>query len=481
MPDQLKHQPLPLNSDTWHLIFLATPQSDLYSITLTCKTFNALATPLLYRTITLLTPKPTTPEGISRLIHKRTTERQRASDPTNPNRTREYDRARWALLSRLETDQEIRTHVREALLPHSSSRTRYIISLRENRYHRLCRLLLGLPNLQRVKLGCVKVQKDCAPLIRAIAEHPNNPELEVTICETDRRGEFPFTVALSDPLAGAVAEHLMTLACISSLIVTVDPFTYPNGNGRRMRAVQDLFFRCPRLRCFRLTLRNPEMNAISVIDGESYPIVSSFEFPFPRVPGIVEDLELDVGAGAPQSGPGPGLGLVFPPLEELSLDGYRMDDAEWAYWRDGLEWTRLRSLSVGPQSTFGLYEQTLCGTLGQFAGFATALTTLRVHSFAGLDEGGLGGWREGLARLLEAFASLEVLELVGYWPSRAGAICRHRGLKEFTMHVDEMPLKGRERGVFSAEDFVILDRACPELRALEVDVERDGGGGGGSG
>ncbi|EYE98296.1 uncharacterized protein EURHEDRAFT_374401 [Aspergillus ruber CBS 135680] len=69
--------------------------------------------------------------------------------------------------------------------------------------------------------------------------------------------------------------------------------------------------------------------------------------------------------------------------------------------------------------------------------------TLRVLSYAGLNDEGHGRWREGLARLLDSFKSLEILELRGYWPNRANTICRHAGLGELTSHVDEIPAKKR--------------------------------------
>lgn len=101
--------------------------------------------------------------------------------------------------------------------------------------------------------------------------------------------------------------------------------------------------------------------------------------------------------------------------------------------------------------TFGRYGQVPGGLVGQFAGFATSLMTLRVLSYAGLNDEGHGRWREGLARLLDSFKSLEILELRGYWPNRANTICRHAGLGELTSHVDEIPAK--KRRVLSVEDW----------------------------
>lgn len=47
------------------------------------------------------------------------------------------------------------------------------------------------------------MQKDCAVLVRAIAAHPRQPELEITISETDKRREFHFAKAVSGPTASA--------------------------------------------------------------------------------------------------------------------------------------------------------------------------------------------------------------------------------------------------------------------------------------
>ncbi|RDW64393.1 uncharacterized protein DSM5745_09804 [Aspergillus mulundensis] len=463
MPEPI--QPFPLNPDIWHLIFNTTTQNDLLNIARTCRTFNTIATPLLYRSITLLTPKPTTPDQKTKLLSKRTAERQRAGDPSNPNRTREYDRARWTLFARLERDEHIRSYVREVVFPSSSSWTGYVGYLREDNYDRLCRLLLRLPNLRRVKLGCKKVQKECGALVRAIAAHPRQPELEVTICETDKRGEFPFAQAVSAPTAGAEVQD-SGLSCVSSLTVTVEPHRWPNGGGRRMRDIQDLFFRCPRLRCFAMTVRNAEGGHIFIQVGmEMYGAVSSFKFG-----GSHGDGDGDASRR-----------LVFPPLEELSLDGYQMDAVECAYWRDGLDWSRLKSLTVGPNETYARYEQDEGGLLGKFAGYATSLTTLRVLDYAGTNIGygkawvigPTGEWRDGLARLLDSFDSLVTLELRGYWPSRVETIWRHRGLRELTLHVDEVA-DSDERRVLSVEELEFLDERCPGLRVLEIDIERDG-------
>ncbi|KAL4937051.1 hypothetical protein BDV06DRAFT_203772 [Aspergillus oleicola] len=154
----------------------------------------------------------------------------------------------------------------------------------------------------------------------------------------------------------------------------------------------------------------------------------------------------------------------FPPLEELKLDGYPIGDTEWLHWQQGLDWSKLTSLTIGPQSAFGI--------LKHLAGYATSLKTLRVFRYP--DE----GWQNqstdrdalGLEKLLRSFDGLETLEVKGV-PVAVDVVGGHRRLKRLCLHEDESAYKNVERKLLSAEEMGFLDKRCPDLRDLKVKVK----------
>ncbi|GKZ22039.1 hypothetical protein AbraIFM66951_007234 [Aspergillus brasiliensis] len=151
---------------------------------------------------------------------------------------------------------------------------------------------------------------------------------------------------------------------------------------------------------------------------------------------------------------------TFPPLEHLALDGYKLDDQQWNHWRDGLQWDKLVSLSVGPQRCPGLFHR--------LAGYARSLKSLNVCSWKG--EGDVE--REGLTELLSSFDSLETLNLKSFI-CPVEAIIHHSNLSTLCLHEEETASKERLRQVLTAEELGQLDSACPKLKSLQVGVKRD--------
>ncbi|KAL2866230.1 uncharacterized protein BJX67DRAFT_356005 [Aspergillus lucknowensis] len=201
-----------LTLDAWSLVFEQATREDLCSLCLVSRSFNTLATPLLYRSITLV-------QGDADIDDFSTQGRH------------------WLLLSRLEDDANgnLRNLVQEVALcrpPGIRINTSFLRRLTTDNC--LSKLITSLPNLRRVTITISRLQT--AHLIRTISTHPRTPEL---ILRLDT-GECAFA-----------DQHL---PCVSSLTVAVDPFDERNGPNERMLTVQRLFLNCPALRSFSLTL-----------------------------------------------------------------------------------------------------------------------------------------------------------------------------------------------------------------------------------
>lgn len=82
-----------------------------------------------------------------------------------------------------------------------------------------------------------------------------------------------------------------------------------------------------------------------------------------------------------------------------------------------------------------------------------------------------------LARFLEAFNSLERLIVNGYYVS-VGPIGRHSGLKDLCLHSFERNGDGDSslmRPTLDIEQLQELDKLCPDLETLEIDLYRNCG------
>lgn len=390
-----------LTLDAWSHIFEHVNRSDLLNICLVSKSFKGIATRILYRSITLVRPGPRNPLYITH-----------PGDETQKAKSKE--RGHWSLLSRLEdnANQTLRNLVQEVILCHPA--TLLVDSVFLNHLQKddcLSKLLASLPNLRRVTIGLEALQT--GHLIGTICAHSRKPEVSLELRNFDK-------CIFSDE----------ALSCISSLDTAVDPHTDRNGPNTRMLAMQWLFFNCPNLRSFKLSVFDDYGGC--VMNAPSYPIIETFQL-----------------TGEEQ----------FPPLQELTLDGYYMNDEECVHWQNRFQWDNLSSLTVGPRASSRL--------LGYFAGYATSLASLKVSAYP--DE--VQENRKALEKLLTSFNSLATLELKGYICS-VKAIGYHKSLSTLFLHEDEPADEGSMRRVLTVEELVYLDTQCPNLTSLTVDIRR---------
>lgn len=390
--------------DVWHLVFELCTNQDLCHLCLVDKVFNSIATPLLYRSISLV-------------AHKDPSERRHLSTSTEAKTEPELPRGPWLLLSRLEDDANdtLRAWVQDINVsspPFAWVDAQFLKRLQSNDC--LAALVARLPNLRRITIGFPSIQS--TTLIRTICEHSRKPELILLHQSSENKNS-------------SLAEQI--LPCVTTLSASVDPSYDQNGPNRQILTLQKLFFKCPHLRSFSLSV--VKQYGGCVIRMPRYPVISSFQFTGEE---------------------------IFPPLEHLSLDGYWLNDKEWTYWRDGLQWDKLVSLAVGPQRCAGLFQR--------LAGHATSLKSLNVCSWQG--EGKYE--REGLIELLSSFDSLETLILKGY-KCPVEAIARHSNLSTLCLHEEESASKEHPRQVLTAEELSQLDVSCPKLKSLQVGVKRE--------
>ncbi|KAL5334667.1 hypothetical protein BJX70DRAFT_351092 [Aspergillus crustosus] len=381
-----------LGPDEWRIVFENLDRQELCNVCLVTRSCCGLATPLLYKSITLIQADTGFPYTRSR----------------KPDHTSRH----WNLLDRLEDvrNDSLRNFVQEVTIASPDGErtdTAYLRRLKEDGC--LAKLIARLPNIRKINLSLSVFQTD--DFIRSICTHSNKPEL---------------TLKLNNHCAFAD----QPVPCISSLRAWLNPFWERNGPNRKVPELQQLFFNCPNLRSFSLQLSGNYGGCVAHIPH--FPQILSFQLTGKE---------------------------VFPPLEELSLDGYRMGDDEWVHWHDRFQWSRLLILTVGPQDTFGLFDR--------IAGYITSLTTLRVFKYA--DERTPD--REGLERFLVSFDSLTTLELKGYICS-VDAIGHHEQLTSLCLHEDEPVRGGAQRRVLTAQELDYLDSHCPNLRSLKVDIQR---------
>ncbi|GKZ88290.1 hypothetical protein AnigIFM59636_008147 [Aspergillus niger] len=390
--------------DVWRLVLELCTTQDLCQLCLVDKVFNSIATPLLYRSISLV-------------AYKDPSERRHLSTSTEAKTEPELPRGPWLLLSRLEDDANdtLRAWVQDINVSSPSFAwvdAKFLKRLQINDC--LAALVARLPNLRRITIGFPSIQS--TTLIRTICEHSRKPELLLL----DQKSEDKIS---------SLAEQV--LPCVTTLSASVDPSYDQNGPNRQILTLQKLFFKCPHLRSFSLSV--VKQYGGCVIRMPRHPVIWSFQLTGEE---------------------------TFPPLEHLSLDGYWLDDKQWKYWRDGLQWDKLVSLAVGPQRCAGLFQM--------LAGHATSLKSLNVCSWQG--EGKYE--REGLIELLSSFDSLETLVLNGIM-CPVEAIARHSNLSTLCLHEEESASTAHPRQVLTAEELSHLDVSCPKLKSLQVGVKRE--------
>ncbi|KAI0858484.1 hypothetical protein F4860DRAFT_486365 [Xylaria cubensis] len=274
---------------------------------------------------------------------------------------------------------------------------------------RLIALVDSLPNLQRIKTR-VRLSQD---FLRRLDGHSKQPSLYL-LGEDGRRtveGE---------------------LHSVRALAATVDFYSQGRVPNKDVLGVQALLFACPNLKSFSFTPlldyggcvpRSPEAGT-----------VFSFQFSSDGKP--------------------------FPPLEDLSLNGYQLSQNEGGHWAEKLQWSKLRSLSLGPQNTTAFLQLA--------SNHATFLRDLTVRVYPDDAHG---------QPLLEEFliknTSLESLTVKGHYVS-SRVIGFHTGLRHLCLHSFEPVEKSQKRPVFCPVQLQELNTSCPYLETLEIDLHRDG-------
>lgn len=216
------------------------------------------------------------------------------------------------------------------------------------------------------------------------------------------------------------------------LYAEIDPFSDWHAPNREMLDVQALFFSCPNLRSFTLSLTGGWGGCL--LGTNQFPKIHTFQLTGHE---------------------------TFPPLEELSLSAYGPDVDEQLIWRTRFPWSGLRSLSLGPRRNVDFLE--LAG------GHTISLRSLWVETFYDQSE------NECLAleSFLRSFNTLESLSVKGHFLS-SGAFSNHPNLRHFCLHTHECPYPDETRLILGGTGLYDLDLNCPLLESLEIDIQRDG-------
>lgn len=228
-------------------------------------------------------------------------------------------------------------------------------------------------------------------------------------------------------------EDQLQMRNVVALAAKVDPYDETRGPNRRVLGIQKLLFACPALLSFSLEVTVGFGSAMMSIP-ESQPILCF----------ALSDTK-----------------TTFPPLEELSLSGYQMSQDESDHWRKKLQWSSLKSLTLGPRNMLAF--------LTQSTGCAQSLKALEVKRWSDEDT---KSDCPPLHGFLMAFTSLENLVVKGYHIPLE-AVGNHPGLKHLCLHsfeiVDNNASSADLRPTYGAEQLVELDERCPHLESLELD------------
>ncbi|KAI1118774.1 hypothetical protein F5Y14DRAFT_397601 [Nemania sp. NC0429] len=275
---------------------------------------------------------------------------------------------------------------------------------------RLVALVHSLPNLRRVKIRGRLTQE----ALQGIGGHSKRIALHL-LGEDGRR---------------PVGNDLKNVVAIAAQVC---PSAERSGPNRDILGLQKLLFACPNLTSFSLGIRGGYGGCVRRIPRFSN--IHSFQF-----------------AGDE----------TFPPLQELSLSGYRLSEEEWEHWQKGLRWSKLTSLALGP--TY------MADFLKLAAGYANCLQNLEVKVYTDDDR---KITCPPLEHFLTTFTSLESLIVRGY-RLPISLIGRHSGLRDLCLHTFERGKEGYVRPTLDIEQLQELDKACPNLETLEIDLYRDG-------
>lgn len=404
-----------LSPDVWYLILQNVPdREDLSSLCRVCKVLYPLATQVLYRKITLGPP-----------FIDLSTRLMRLSDESYKDKWTKWHES-LALVRRLAADPtrgQTRA-VREidlGFFTNGHELGKFLPEFEEE----LPGFVSVLPNLRQVRIFFITPAFEA--LFRALHEHPNKPEIHLL----QEDGSRP----VSGPIPGVVA-----------IEAEASPWRdTPEKANTAIPDIEKLFFACPDLKSFSLSVSNRYGGCMSARVHHS--ITKTFQL-------------------------APGDHVIFPPLESLSLSGYDMDaDEEWPHWRDGLDWSRLKALSLGPDPRYA-GGPTMAHLLRQFQGRATALRSLIVQTWA----------TEGhetcppLMDFLESFNTLEELTVKRHFIP-VQKLASHSRLKRLCLHCIEVRRSwGITRPTLGVADLALLDASCPDLETLEIDISRDASG-----
>lgn len=153
--------------------------------------------------------------------------------------------------------------------------------------------------------------------------------------------------------------------------------------------------------------------------------------------------------------------VTFPPIENLSLSGYRLSEVELLFWKENFPWSKLKSLSLGPVHTPGF--------LRAITGCVKNLSSFTMSAYNGSVDDQL----PKLVAFIMSFDTLEFLTVKGL-PLSMGAVGYHPNLQKLTLHSVENDKK--ERKILESEDIIYLDEQCPRLEFWRsTSVERMNG------
>ncbi|KAI0419852.1 hypothetical protein F5X98DRAFT_372471 [Xylaria grammica] len=275
---------------------------------------------------------------------------------------------------------------------------------------RLVALVHCLPNLQRVKIQFPPTDET----LRQLTEHGKSISLYL-FCEDGKRH---------------VENKLQNVVAIRAL---VDPFDESEGPNRHVLGIQKLMFACPNLKSFSFETSGGYGGC--VIRLPWFEQIYSFQFSGDE---------------------------TFPPLEELSLSGYRPSEDEWEHWQRKFPWSTLRSLTLGPRYAADFLDLAV--------GYTTSLRNLTVEIYTDEDR---KSHCPQLTKFLRTFGSLESLTVKGY-TLPLEPIGQHPGLKHLCLHSFEPARGDIQRPTLGVEQLRELDKSCAHLETLELDLYRDG-------
>ncbi|TRX89196.1 hypothetical protein FHL15_009894 [Xylaria flabelliformis] len=274
---------------------------------------------------------------------------------------------------------------------------------------RLMALVNSLPNLQRIKTR--------ARLSQDVLRRLNGHSKQLSLYLLGEDGKRTVEGQLHSVLA---------------LAATVDSYSQDRGPNKDFLGVQALLFACPNLNSFSLTPLLDYGGCAPRFPAEG--TVFSFQFSSDGKP--------------------------FPPLEDLSLNGYHLSQNEGGHWAEKMQWSKLRSLSLGPQNTTTFLQLAI--------NHATFLRDLTVQVYPDDADG-----QPLLEEFLINHTSLESLTVKGHYVS-SRVVGFHTGLKHLCLHSFEPAEKSQTRPVFCSVQLQELNTSCPYLETLEIDLHRNG-------